>query len=37
MFRLPEGIWVQFAYFQDCRDAQMVRDPRLWAGFPTFS
>ena len=26
MFRLPEGIWVMFAYFQDCRDAQGVRD-----------
>lgn len=25
MFRLPEGIWVQYAYFQDCRDAQAVR------------
>ena len=24
MFRLPDGIWVQFAFFQDCRDAQMV-------------
>ena len=24
MYRLPDGIWVQFAYFQDCRDAQMV-------------
>ena len=24
MFRLPEGIWVMFAYFQDCRDAQAV-------------
>ncbi|KAL9118568.1 MAG: hypothetical protein Q9187_004887 [Circinaria calcarea] len=22
MFRLPDGIWVMFAYFQDCRDAQ---------------
>ncbi|KAL8818781.1 MAG: hypothetical protein Q9223_002660 [Gallowayella weberi] len=22
MFRLPEGIWVMFAFFQDCRDAQ---------------
>lgn len=26
MFRLPEGIWVMFAYFQDCRDAQAVCD-----------
>lgn len=25
MFRLPEGIWVMFAFFQDCRDAQSVR------------
>ena len=24
MFRLPEGIWVMFAFFQDCRDAQAV-------------
>lgn len=24
MFRLPEGIWVTFAFFQDCRDAQAV-------------
>jgi RNA recognition motif-containing protein len=24
MFRLPEGIWVMFAYFQDCRDAHAV-------------
>ena len=24
MFRLPEGIWVMFAFFQDCRDAQVV-------------
>ncbi len=24
MYRLPDGIWVQFAFFQDCRDAQMV-------------
>ncbi|KAL8733622.1 MAG: hypothetical protein Q9166_002032 [cf. Caloplaca sp. 2 TL-2023] len=22
MFRLPEGVWVMFAFFQDCRDAQ---------------
>ncbi|KAI9812690.1 MAG: hypothetical protein M1832_000347 [Thelocarpon impressellum] len=22
MYQLPEGIWVKFAYFQDCRDAQ---------------
>lgn len=22
MFRLPEGIWIMFAFFQDCRDAQ---------------
>ncbi|MCJ1298177.1 hypothetical protein MMC08_000966 [Hypocenomyce scalaris] len=29
MFRLPEGIWVTFAFFQDCRDAQAVfRDDR---------
>lgn len=27
MFRLPEGIWVMFAFFQDCRDAQAVRSP----------
>ena len=26
MFRLPEGIWVTFAFFQDCRDAQAVGD-----------
>lgn len=24
MYRLPEGIWVRFAFFQDCRDAQAV-------------
>ena len=24
MFRLPDGIWVTFAFFQDCRDAQAV-------------
>ena len=24
MFRLPEGIWIMFAFFQDCRDAQAV-------------
>ena len=24
MFLLPEGIWVMFAFFQDCRDAQAV-------------
>ncbi|KAL8942421.1 MAG: hypothetical protein Q9216_001685 [Gyalolechia sp. 2 TL-2023] len=22
MFRLPEGVWVMFAFYQDCRDAQ---------------
>ncbi|KAL8953972.1 MAG: hypothetical protein Q9222_000182 [Ikaeria aurantiellina] len=22
MFRLPDGVWVMFAFFQDCRDAQ---------------
>ncbi|KAI9824679.1 MAG: hypothetical protein M1819_000832 [Sarea resinae] len=22
IYQLPEGIWVKFAYFQDCRDAQ---------------
>lgn len=22
MFRLAEGIWIMFAFFQDCRDAQ---------------
>ena len=27
MFRLPDGIWVMFAYFQDCRDAQTVSFP----------
>ena len=27
MFRLPDGIWVMFAFFQDCRDAQVVS---LW-------
>lgn len=27
MFRLPEGIWVMFAFFQDCRDAQIVSLP----------
>ena len=25
MYRLPDGIWVMFAFFQDCRDAQSVR------------
>ena len=29
MYRLPEGIWVRFAYFQDCRDAQAVSTSRL--------
>lgn len=24
MYRLPEGIWARFEYFQDCRDAQAV-------------
>ena len=24
MYQLPEGIWVKFAFFQDCRDAQSV-------------
>lgn len=24
MFRLPQGIWVMYAYFQDARDAQAV-------------
>lgn len=24
MFRLPEGVWIMFAFFQDCRDAQAV-------------
>ncbi|KAL9006147.1 MAG: hypothetical protein Q9188_001116 [Gyalolechia gomerana] len=23
MFRLPEGVWVMFAFYQDCRDAQV--------------
>jgi hypothetical protein len=27
MFRLQEGIWVQFAFFQDARDAQAVGIP----------
>lgn len=25
MYQLPDGIWVKFAFFQDCRDAQSVR------------
>ena len=25
MYQLPKGIWVRFAYFQDCRDAHAVR------------
>ena len=29
MFRLPDGIWVRFAFFQDCRDAQQVSTPFL--------
>lgn len=29
MFRLPDGIWVKFVYFQDCRDAQAVS----WSNF----
>ena len=29
LFSLPEGIMVQFAYFQDARDAQLVRTPIL--------
>ncbi len=24
MYRLPDGIWVTFAFFQDARDAQAV-------------
>ena len=24
MYQLPEGIWVKFEFFQDCRDAQVV-------------
>ena len=24
MFGLPEGVFVRFAFFDDCRDAQMV-------------
>ncbi|KAL9132292.1 MAG: hypothetical protein Q9175_006532 [Cornicularia normoerica] len=24
MFRLPDGIWIKFVYFQDCRDAQAI-------------
>lgn len=30
MFRLPEGIWVMFAFFQDCRDAQVVNLTSQW-------
>ena len=34
MFRLPEGVWVMFAFFQDCRDAQAVsRCPTSVIGF----
>ena len=29
MYQLPEGIWVKFAYFQDCRDAQSVGEMTL--------
>ena len=32
MFRLPDGIWVKFVYFQDCRDAQAVGWSRLYFG-----
>ncbi|KAL8708272.1 MAG: hypothetical protein Q9220_006849 [cf. Caloplaca sp. 1 TL-2023] len=27
MFRLPDGVWVMFAFFQDCRDAQAPKMP----------
>ena len=29
MFRLGDGIWVMFAFFQDCRDAQAVSPLRI--------
>jgi len=29
MYSLPEGIWVKYAFFDDCRDAQVVSVPRL--------
>ncbi len=33
MFRLPEGIWVMFAFFQDCRDAQSVNAPQIFLNY----
>ncbi|KAI9795484.1 MAG: hypothetical protein M1833_007014 [Piccolia ochrophora] len=31
MYQLPEGVWVKFAFFQDCRDAQSsFRDNALY-------
>ncbi len=35
MYQLPKGIWIQFAYFQDCRDAQSVSRPSLVNPFNT--
>lgn len=34
MFRLPDGIWVKFVYFQDCRDAQAVSWPNSDLSLP---
>ena len=41
MFRLPEGIWIMFAFFQDCRDAHAVSVLTIvdtatdsWTGIP---
>ena len=34
MFRLPDGIWVKFVYFQDCRDAQAVSWPSRYFSLP---
>ena len=34
MFRLPEGVWVMFAFFQDCRDAQAVSGRSIFVLHP---
>ncbi|KAL8845345.1 MAG: hypothetical protein Q9176_000516 [Flavoplaca citrina] len=34
MFRLPEGVWVMFAFFQDCRDAQAVSGRSIFVLYP---
>lgn len=32
MYQLPQGIWVKFQFFQDCRDAQSVSLLRMHPG-----